>query len=169
MKARAPCCRRPARTATANSAATSPAIRSNRCSPVLNFCADGVLEKFPKLKVAHLESGCGWVPFWLERMDEHWEHESHGSAKITKEKPSYYFKRHCWVSCEAGEELAPAFIEHVGDDYLIIATDYPHSDAIDKFPDQDRRRDQQQRTTFHRKSRRKILWDNPVRLYGLEV
>ena len=84
----------------------------------LNFCADGVLEKFPKLKVAHLESGCGWVPFWLERMDEHWEHESHGSAKITKEKPSYYFKRNCWVSCEAGEELAPVFVEHVGDDYL---------------------------------------------------
>ncbi len=101
----------------------------------LNFCADGVLEKFPKLKVAHLESGCGWVPFWLERMDEHWEHESHGSAKITKEKPSYYFKKNCWVSCEAGEELAPVFCEHVGDDYLMIATDYPHSDAIDKFPD----------------------------------
>ena len=28
----------------------------------LNFCADGVLEKFSKLKVAHLESGCGWAP-----------------------------------------------------------------------------------------------------------
>jgi len=28
----------------------------------LNFCADGVLEQFPKLKVAYLESGCGWVP-----------------------------------------------------------------------------------------------------------
>ena len=41
----------------------------------LNLCADGVLERFPRLKVAHLESGCGWVPFWLERMDEHWEHE----------------------------------------------------------------------------------------------
>ncbi|MGH9896016.1 MAG: amidohydrolase family protein, partial [bacterium] len=101
----------------------------------LNLCADGVLEKFPRLKVAHLESGCGWVPFWLERMDEHWEHESHGSAKITKEKPSYYFKRQCWASCEAGEELAPVFVEHVGEDYLVVATDYPHSDAVGKFPD----------------------------------
>jgi predicted TIM-barrel fold metal-dependent hydrolase len=132
----------------------------------LNFCADGVLEKFPKLKVAHLESGCGWVPFWLERMDEHWEHESHGSAKITKEKPSHYFKQNCWVSCEAGEELAPVFIEHVGDDYLMIATDYPHSDAIDKFPD---------KTVgaisgnnkIAAESRRKILWDNPTKTFGL--
>ena len=134
----------------------------------LNFCADRVLERFPSLKVAHLESGCGWVPYWLERMDEHWEHESHGSARTTEEKPSFYFKRQCWVSCEAGEELVPCFVEHVGADTLTMATDYPHSDAVDKFPD---------RTVgalsannhLSAETRRKILWDNPVRLYGLEV
>ena len=132
----------------------------------LSLCADGVLEKFPRLKVAHLESGCGWVPFWLERMDEHWEHESHGSARTTKEKPSFYFKRQCWVSCEAGEELAPVVVEHVGADYLVVATDYPHSDAIGKFPEltvgalsaNDK---------LSVETRRKILWDNPARLYGL--
>jgi predicted TIM-barrel fold metal-dependent hydrolase len=57
----------------------------------LNLSADGVLERFPRLKVAHLETGSGWVPFWLERMDEHWEHFSQGASKITREKPSYYF------------------------------------------------------------------------------
>jgi predicted TIM-barrel fold metal-dependent hydrolase len=132
----------------------------------LNFCADGILEKFPKLKVAHLESGCGWVPFWLERMDEHWEHESHGSAKLTKEKPSYYFKRQCWVSCEAGEELAPVFIEYVGDDYLMVATDYPHSDAIDKFPDKTIG-SLSGNPKLSADSRRKILWDNPIKTFGL--
>ena len=134
----------------------------------LNFCADGVLEKFPKLKVAYLESGCGWVPFWLERMDEHWEHEGHGQAKTTKEKPSFYFKRQCWASCEAGEELAPVFIEHVGEDYLTIATDYPHSDCIGKFPDRTVG-DLTKNNHISAEARRKILWDNPVRLYGLNV
>ncbi len=33
----------------------------------------GVLERFPGLQVAFLEAGCGWVPFWLERMDDHYE------------------------------------------------------------------------------------------------
>ena len=132
----------------------------------LNFCADGVLEKFPKLKVAHLESGCGWVPFWLERMDEHWEHEGQGRAKSTKEKPSRYFKRQCWASCEAGEELAPVFIEHVGEDYLTIATDYPHSDCIGKFPDRTVG-DLSANQRIASRARQKILWDNPVRLYGL--
>ena len=60
------------------------------------------------------------------------------------------------------------FVEHVGADYLTMATDYPHSDAMDKFPD---------RTVgalsandnLSAETRRKILWDNSVRLYGLEV
>ncbi len=134
----------------------------------LNFCADGVLERFPRLKVAHLESGCGWVPFWLERMDEHWEHDSQGSARTTKEKPSVYFKRQCWVSCEAGEELVPCFVEHVGADYLTVATDYPHSDAVGKFPDLTVGA-LSANSEFSTEVRRKILWDNPVRLYGLEA
>lgn len=134
----------------------------------LNFCADGVLERFSRLKVAHLESGCGWLPFWLERMDEHWEHESHGSARTTKERPSAYFKRQCWISCEAGEELVPCFVEHVGADCLTVATDYPHSDAVGKFPD----RTVGALSGNHKLSaetRRKILWDNPARLYGLGI
>ena len=101
-------------------------------------------------------------------MNEHWEHEGHGRAKTTKEKPSYYFKRQCWASCEAGEELAPVFIEHVGADYLTIATDYPHSDCIGKFPDRTVG-DLTQNDRISTEARRKILWDNPVRLYGLEV
>jgi len=134
----------------------------------LNFCADGVLERFPRLKVAHLESGCGWVPFWLERMDEHWEHGSQGSARTTKEKPSVYFKRQCWVSCEAGEELVRCFVEHVGADTLTVATDYPHSDAVGKFPDLTVGA-LSGNSSFTTEARRKILWDNPIRLYGLEA
>lgn len=132
----------------------------------LSFCADGVLERFPALKVAYLESGCGWVPYWLERMDEHWEHESHGSARTTPHAPSFYFRRQCWVSCEAGEELVPSFVEHLGNDRLTMATDYPHSDCVDKFPDltvgalsaNEKLSDE---------TRRKILWDNPAQMYGL--
>jgi uncharacterized protein len=134
----------------------------------LNLSADGVLERFPTLKVAHLETGSGWVPFWLERMDEHWEHFSQGASAVTKEKPSYYFKRQCMVSCEAGEELVDAFVEHVGDDYLILATDYPHPDCIGKFPDRTVG-DLTSNPDLSAESKRKILWDNPARLYGLSV
>src|SRR5436309_14060617 len=33
----------------------------------------GVLERHPKLRVALLESGVGWVPYLIERMGEHVE------------------------------------------------------------------------------------------------
>ena len=37
------------------------------------FCAGGILERHPRLRVAFLEGNCSWVPFLLWRMDEHWE------------------------------------------------------------------------------------------------
>ena len=34
----------------------------------------GVFEKFPKLKVVHVEADGGWVPYWLQRMEQHWDY-----------------------------------------------------------------------------------------------
>ena len=161
-KARAPCSNKPARTATANSAAISPAIRWNRCSPVFNFCADGVLEKFPKLKVAHLESGCGWVPFWLERMDEHWEHEGHGQAKTTKEKPSYLFQTPMLGKLRGGRRAGAgvyrACRRRLLDDRHRLSAQRLHR----QIPRSDRGRSHQATINISHEARRKILWDNPV-------
>ncbi len=76
--------------------------------------------------------------------------------------------RQCRVSCEAGEELVPCFVEHVGADTLTVATDYPHSDAVGKFPDLTVGA-LSGNSSFTTEARRKILWDNPIRLYGLEA
>jgi len=32
-----------------------------------------LFEKFSNPRVAFVEAGCGWVPFWMEHMDEEWE------------------------------------------------------------------------------------------------
>src|SRR5262249_48477863 len=34
---------------------------------------NGVLERHATLRFAFLESGSAWLPYWLERMDSHWE------------------------------------------------------------------------------------------------
>ena len=39
-----------------------------------SFCAGGVLERFPNLRVAFLEGNCSWLPWVLYRLDERWEH-----------------------------------------------------------------------------------------------
>ena len=38
---------------------------------VLCVVVGGLLERFPRLKVAFMEAGAGWVPYWMERLDEH--------------------------------------------------------------------------------------------------
>lgn len=51
---------------------------------------------------------------------------------------------------------------------VVGAIDYPHSDCIGKFPDRTVG-DLTRNDHISKEARRKILWDNPVRLYGLEV
>lgn len=132
----------------------------------LAFCADGLMEQFPALRVGFMEAGCGWAPYWLERMDEHWRHFYFGRTRRTGEPPSFYFRRQCFVSCEAGEELVASFIEHLGEDSLVTATDYPHPDAVDKFPDRTIG-DLSGGAVLSPSSKQKVLWDNPARLYGI--
>jgi uncharacterized protein len=90
-----------------------------------------VLERFPRLKVAFLESGCAWLPFWLHRMDEHWEKRAH-EVPWLRMKPSEYFRRQCMISCDPDEATIPAVVHYIGEDYVCWASDYPHWDAI--FP-----------------------------------
>ena len=77
------------------------------------LCGGGVLERFPDLRVALLEGNCSWAPWFLYRLDEHYEWTGWYEAPELTMPPSEYFKRNCWISVEADEETAPHFIEHV--------------------------------------------------------
>jgi len=71
-------------------------------------------------------------------------------------------------SGEAGEEMLDVVAEHVGDHVIVMATDYPHPDAADKFPDRTVG-DLTQNPELSDDLKRKILWDNPSRFYGFEA
>jgi predicted TIM-barrel fold metal-dependent hydrolase len=91
----------------------------------------GVLERHPALRVGFLESGGGWVPYLLHRMDEHFEMWPAFMPKVTL-KPSEYFARQCFVSIDPEEPQIAALVAAVGDECIVWATDYPHPDAV--FP-----------------------------------
>lgn len=127
---------------------------------MVDIICGGVLERHPKLKAAFLECYCGWVSFWLHRMDK--AVDKGRGAMISKMKPSEYFKRQCWISTESEKEL-PMIVELVGDDNIVYSTDYPHGDsdyphAVEEFLELD---------GLSKESRKKILWDNCARLYNL--
>ena len=123
----------------------------------------GVFERFPNLTVAFLESTCGWLPWWLERLDDQWGKYGPGCDVKLSAKPSEYFFRHCYIATDADEEGLRVVIDQIGDDRIVVSTDYPHSDGI--FP--------RAMDSFlalpgvSDESKRKILWDNCARFYKI--
>src|SRR5947207_1361692 len=126
------------------------------------FCAGGILERHPRLRVAFLEGNCSWVPFLLWRMDEHWEWIGDVYARDLTMAPSEYFKRQCFVSVECDEEPVKHVIDAIGDDRIVFSTDFPHGDS--KFP---RAVESFLSLPISEESKRKILWDNCAAYYGL--
>ena len=123
----------------------------------------GILEMFPRLKFGFLESGCGWVPYWLWRLDEEYRGRSLEVPLINR-KPSEYIKGgQCFFSCSPDEWMIPAVAEAVGEDTIIFSSDYPHADGL--FPDSV--------TTIRERSdisdgvKRKILGENAARFFNL--
>jgi len=85
----------------------------------------GVCERFPDLRLLFLESGGGWVPTQLQRMDEQVEAFPLEGSWLSM-KPSEYFRRQCWVSFEPEEWNLAACAEWLGPDRVLWASDYPH-------------------------------------------
>jgi len=96
---------------------------------IISIISNGVLDRFPKLKVAFLEAGIGWVPYWMERFDEKL-HKRRAEMPPLKMPPSEYIKDgRCFFTCEGEESALPFMIEQFGDDCILYASDYPHWDS----------------------------------------
>ena len=124
----------------------------------------GLLERFPTLRMAILEAGTGWIPYWMERLDEHYERRRDEVPGLTM-APSEYFKHpNLFFACEADEKMLPYTLSVVGEDSIVMATDYPHWDApfpgaVTGITDRDDISDEQ---------KQKILVDNARRYLGIE-
>jgi predicted TIM-barrel fold metal-dependent hydrolase len=124
----------------------------------------GIMERFPKMRVGFMESGAGWAPYWLIRMDEHFEKLAHQPSLHTpklKERPSETFKRQCYLGVEPDDEMIPYMIERGLEDTLIFSSDFPHFDAI--FPGSVDA--MAKRQDMSDQAKRKALHDNSVRFY----
>lgn len=123
----------------------------------------GVAEKFPRLRIGFLECGVGWVPYWMERMDEEWEKRGKVEAPLCKEKPSdYVLNRNWFFATEPEEEMLPYAIERIGEEKILFASDYPHWDGM--FPRAVSTI--QGRKDLSESAKDKILGDNAKRFYG---
>jgi uncharacterized protein len=123
----------------------------------------GVLDRYPSLRLTALECGHGWLAFWASRLDEQAEMSQHALPRL-KRKPSEYIRGPQYfqsIQLHEGELSLRQAIEAIGENTLMFATDYPHSeswfpksvDAVLKW------------TSIGEGVRRKLLWENAVRCY----
>jgi predicted TIM-barrel fold metal-dependent hydrolase len=93
----------------------------------MTMVADGLFDRFPRLKVLCVEAGCGWAPYIMDRLDEKYEHL--GWTHPTKLKPSEYFRRNLWVVAEPEERTIGAVMDLMGEERVLWGSDFPHIDS----------------------------------------
>jgi predicted TIM-barrel fold metal-dependent hydrolase len=124
----------------------------------------GVLDRHPRLRVAFLESGVSWVPYFLDRLYEHFEKRADWIPNGWQRAPHEYVDAgQVFVSCEPGETLLPATVEALGADFILYASDYPHWDS--EFPESTALL--RARSELSEEDRAKILGANARRFFGL--
>jgi predicted TIM-barrel fold metal-dependent hydrolase len=129
-----------------------------------SMICQGVPVRFPKLRFAFLEIGATWLPYYLDRLDEHWEKRAQFEMPLLKQKPSELVRNsEVYFSIESGESQLPHAIDYVGADHFLYASDIPHWDC--EFPENlDRLRNH---ATLSQEVKEKILYKNAKRLFNL--
>ncbi|HXG53329.1 MAG TPA: amidohydrolase family protein [candidate division Zixibacteria bacterium] len=129
---------------------------------------EGVFERFPKLRVAFLEAGSGWIPYMMDRMDEEFEKPYRFQAPLLRKKPSEYIRSgQVWVTCEVEERALVQVLRQFNPRCVMWPSDYPHERLPDMF-----RRDIPEfleRPDIDDTAKKAILHDNPIDFYGLKL
>jgi predicted TIM-barrel fold metal-dependent hydrolase len=115
-----------------------------------SLVAEGVFNRFPKLRVTFHEMGFTWLPGWWWRMDAEWK-GLRREIPWLDEAPSEVIKRHVRVSIAPSDAGPAEELPHVlewldSEDILLYASDYPHMHdddlgaLVDAMPEAMRRR-----------------------------
>jgi len=131
-----------------------------------NFMVTGLLDKYEDLKIGLIESGAGWVPFWLEGMEHQLDEFRTMINRGLKKRPKEYFAKNFWVSFWF-ETVAPTkLLGEIGEDKVMFQTDYPHPTSL--YPGvQDKL--VSVLGGLSPETRRKVLQDNAATLFDLPV
>ena len=103
------------------------------CEPVANLCASGVFDRFPKLRFVTVESGIGWVPWFIAAMDEAYKkHHFWVKPKLKNGLPSDYYKAH-FASTFGEDPMGLKLCREYGLLHNFFwGSDYPHNEG--SFP-----------------------------------
>ena len=119
----------------------------------------GALERHPNMRFVIGESGIGWLPYALERLDFEWEDQF---QDLIPQPPSLYWRRQMYATFQV-DRTGLRNLDAIGEDTVMWGSDFPHPDGT--WPDS---RDllTPQLEDLSAATKRKILCDNAAELYG---
>jgi predicted TIM-barrel fold metal-dependent hydrolase len=117
---------------------------------ILQLMLSGVMDRFPTLRFFFAESGIGWVPYWLEQMDDRYERHRHWPNVKLDRLPSQYFRDQVMLSFQedhVGIRMRDVMLNNIAwaSDFPHAVSDWPWSQEVAAremrgIPDEDRRR-----------------------------
>ena len=96
---------------------------------MMHMLGEGVFDRFPRLKVAYMEGGAGWLPFWMERLDEHVEKLAPQMPELGRPPSEIIRSDRVVLSCESEETGLDRVLDASGPDTVLYASDYCHWDC----------------------------------------
>jgi predicted TIM-barrel fold metal-dependent hydrolase len=132
---------------------------------LVSMLETGVPVRFPELGIAFMEAGTGWIPWIANRLDKEYI-ERRREVPLLQERPSHYVKRFYYGTQpieepERSGDVVKLFELWDGENRAMFASDWPHHDF-----------DHPQHVfglPFSPEARRKIMGENAIRFFGLDV
>ena len=93
----------------------------------------GVFDLFPRLRIGIFESGCGWLPWLLEKLDDGMRPGSAQTPLLKRTPSDIVHSGQFFCSLDADEGQIEHVVAEIGEDVLLLSTDYPHGGS--SWPD----------------------------------
>jgi predicted TIM-barrel fold metal-dependent hydrolase len=108
-----------------------PMSKLAMAEPVAIFIFNGIFQRFPKLKMAQVESGVGWFAWFTEYLDRTWEKQRYWTESCLVEPPRYFMDRNVYGSF-IQDRPGILLRDQPGAGNIMWSSDYPHSETT--FP-----------------------------------
>jgi predicted TIM-barrel fold metal-dependent hydrolase len=93
----------------------------------------GVFDLFPRLRVGLFESGGGWMPWLVARLDDAYSPGSRMTPNLKRRPSEVVAEGRLVCSFDPDEEFMGYCVEKLGEDVWVMGTDYPHQGS--SFPE----------------------------------
>lgn len=137
----------------------------NAFEAVVSF---GVTTRFPTLRFGFIEAGASWLPFLLYYMKRRLARTGEGTfGKREYDLSSDVLASHrLYVTCQVDEDL-PYILKIVGDDNILVGSDFSHADSAQELEFNRRLRERADNGEITNATVQKLTYDNPRAFYNL--